>query len=123
MDWTQIKYFKPTEFNSPDKAGSGKTGMDLAFVKKLDNIRMRIGQPIKINSGFRTAAHNKKVGGVPDSAHLRGLAADLSVTDSAARFDIVRVAIDLGIRRIGIGPSIVHLDDDPTLPQEVIWLY
>lgn len=123
MTWDEIKYFKPSEFNSPDKAGSGKAGMNLAFVKKLDLIRGRIGQPMKINSGFRTAAHNKKVGGVPDSAHTRGLAADIHCPDSALRYDIVRVALALEIKRVGIGPTIVHLDDDPSLPQEVIWLY
>ena len=34
--------------------------------------------PVKINSGFRTTEHNKRVGGVKNSRHLYGKAFDLS---------------------------------------------
>lgn len=35
------------------------------------------GLAIKINSGYRTPEHNLKVGGVPTSNHLKGLAVDI----------------------------------------------
>jgi zinc D-Ala-D-Ala carboxypeptidase len=35
------------------------------------------GSAIDINSGFRTVAHNKKIGGAPNSQHLVGKAADI----------------------------------------------
>ena len=44
----------------------------------LDPMRLLYGHPIKVNSGFRNAAVNKLVGGVANSQHLRGEAADIS---------------------------------------------
>lgn len=47
----------------------------------LDPIRKLYGAPIYITSGFRSPLLNKAVGGVTNSQHMQGLAADLSVTD------------------------------------------
>jgi zinc D-Ala-D-Ala carboxypeptidase len=38
--------------------------------------RIRGGKPIQVTSGYRCPALNAAVGGVPDSAHLLGCAAD-----------------------------------------------
>jgi len=35
----------------------------------------------------------------------------------------VAAAIRNGIRRIGIGKSFVHVDNDASLPNPTIWLY
>lgn len=43
---------------------------------KLLEVRTYLGKALTINSGFRNKALNKAVGGVPDSQHLLGLAAD-----------------------------------------------
>ena len=56
-----LKYFKLTEFDSPDEVGSGYK-MDKEFLIKLDYARGIAGIPFKINSGFRTKSHNKFVG-------------------------------------------------------------
>ena len=48
----------------------------LAWVLQL--IRDEIGASIRINSGYRCPAHNKKVGGSPQSLHVKGMAADLA---------------------------------------------
>lgn len=45
---------------------------------KLQQIRDAFGQPIKVNSGYRTLEVNKAVGGAKASAHMRGLAADIT---------------------------------------------
>lgn len=45
---------------------------------KLQQIRDVFGQPIKVNSGYRTLEVNKAVGGAKASAHMRGLAADIT---------------------------------------------
>ncbi|WP_321941624.1 D-Ala-D-Ala carboxypeptidase family metallohydrolase [Paraburkholderia tropica] len=43
----------------------------------LENVRTLLGgKPILISSAFRSAAVNKAVGGVPNSSHALGLAAD-----------------------------------------------
>ena len=46
----------------------------------LQLIRGEINEPIKINSGYRCAAHNSRVAGSAGSRHLVGLAADIDTT-------------------------------------------
>ena len=48
--------------------------------KWLEVLRERSGDPIRINSGYRSPQLNKKVGGAPTSNHLTGCAADIRVT-------------------------------------------
>ena len=45
----------------------------------LQPLRDTIGAPVYINSGYRSKRLNAKVGGVKNSYHLRGLAADIHV--------------------------------------------
>ena len=120
--WDDIKFFKPSEFDSPDLPGSG-ANMHLEFIKVLDVIRLKCSFPFTINSGFRTPEHNAAVGGKPDSEHLQGLAADIAIPDSTQRKWIIQKSLENGIRRIGIGDTFVHLGFSMDLPQDVIWLY
>ena len=48
-----------------------------AFV--LEPLRVAMGESIKISSGFRSEALNKAVGGVFNSQHKKGQAADLCI--------------------------------------------
>lgn len=45
----------------------------------LEPLRVAMGEPIKIGSGFRCQQLNKAVGGVANSQHLKGQAADLCI--------------------------------------------
>ena len=47
----------------------------------LEPARQAIGCPIIINSGFRNADVNRRVGGVKNSQHLQGCAADVRPQD------------------------------------------
>ena len=49
----------------------------------LEPAREAIGCPIIINSGFRNADVNRRVGGVRNSQHLQGCAADIRPKDPA----------------------------------------
>ena len=44
----------------------------------LEQVRALVGAPIVISSGYRSPALNKAVGGAANSAHVLGLAADIS---------------------------------------------
>lgn len=62
-----------------------KDGSDLVLVEDelaelLQEIRNRLGV-LHINSGFRTEKWNEKVGGMPYSYHLAGMAADIWIKD------------------------------------------
>lgn len=48
-----------------------------ALVDFLDEIRAEFGEPIIVNSGFRSEEVNRAVGGVSRSLHLQGRAADI----------------------------------------------
>ena len=48
----------------------------------LDPLRRLYGKPIKINSGYRCEQLNKLVGGVANSWHLKGNAADLHIASA-----------------------------------------
>ena len=44
----------------------------------LEQVRSLVGAPIAISSGYRSPALNRAVGGAANSAHVLGLAADIS---------------------------------------------
>lgn len=72
------KYFVEAEFEC--KCGCGHNVKPI-LIDTLDVIRAELGCAIIITSGARCPAHNAAVGGVPDSYHIRGLAADCVPAD------------------------------------------
>jgi zinc D-Ala-D-Ala carboxypeptidase len=117
-----MKYFNYSEFDSPDVVGSGKL-MDKDFLNKLDELREKFDKPIKINSGYRTENHNANVGGTPSSSHIKGLAVDIACNNSKDRFAIIDICLDLGINRIGVAGTFIHIDVDPDKSPNVLWTY
>ena len=59
----------------------------------LEPARSMIGEPLHVTSGFRCLALNRAVGGVAQSYHVRGLAADLHI-ESAAHASRLADALD-----------------------------
>lgn len=55
----------------------------------LDPAREKLGSPIVVNSGYRCPKHNKEVGGVPNSQHMRGEACDIRCTDNKRLVQII----------------------------------
>ena len=53
--------------------------MQYLCIHVLQPLRDAIGRPVYITSGYRSAKLNARVGGVKNSYHLRGLAADIHV--------------------------------------------
>lgn len=96
------KHFKPEEV----------VGLDAELVQMLDWAREKAGIAFVITSGLRD--------GDP-RAHGRGHAVDLRCRRSRARLKIVQALLDVGFRRIGIYDKHVHADNDPSLPQSVMW--
>ena len=117
-----MKYFSYDEFDSPDELGSGKH-MDHDLLVMIDRARTLYGKPIVVTSGFRTESHNKKVGGVASSSHLKGLAIDVACVTSKHRFEILTALLEVGFNRIGIADTFIHIDVDKNKSQNVIWTY
>ena len=60
-----------------------KRNLEALVGNVLDPLREWYGKPIYVNSGYRCPALNKAVGGVANSQHLTGQAADIDVNDRA----------------------------------------
>ena len=117
-----MKYFNHKEFDCPGKPGTGEL-MDNDFLQKLDKAREIYGKSMRVNSGYRTKEHNAKIGGVKNSSHLRGLAADISCKSSGDRFEMLNAFMQAGFKRIGVASSFIHVDTDEDKSQNIIWTY
>ena len=101
--------FKVREFACSD--GSDPVFIAPALVDILQKIRDHFGKAVNINSGFRTPAKNKAVGGATYSQHLYGTAADISVSGVSPTV-VAAYAESLlpGTGGIGIYGTFVHVD-------------
>lgn len=103
-----------------------------AFARVLQNIDTLMitagfGE-MHINSGPRCPKHNEAVGGETNSAHLRGIAADIAFKTGDELYALIRLSIEAGIRRIGIDGkrNFIHIDvghKAQGYPSPFIWLY
>lgn len=114
------RYFKLDEFKCKC---CGKVIISDNLLLLLDRAREMAGIPFVITSGYRCEKHNAEIGGVPDSAHIKGLACDIKAVTSSKRYRIVKALMQVGFNRIGIASDFIHCDIDVTKPKNVIWLY
>ena len=98
-------YFSDDDF---DCVCCGKNWTDFTLIDRLDKLRAEYGAPVKIVSGYRCEEHNKAVGGVANSQHVLGKAADIS----AANLDKLYEIACRHFKAVGDGRSkgFIHLD-------------
>lgn len=94
-----MKYFSLGEFSHSDTAVS--LGIDNTIPKEcvakiehlvhcvLDPLREHWGLPIRVTSGYRCPELNDEVGGVEDSYHMDGCAADISALDPERNVELM----------------------------------
>jgi hypothetical protein len=102
--------FKVKEFASKD--GQDKLALHLPMVRQLQKIRDHFGKAVTINSGYRSKAHNKKVGGASNSYHVKGRAFDI-VVKGVRPADVARYASEIGIKGIIRYNTFTHVDSRP----------
>ena len=101
------KNFRLREFRC--KCGCGKALVDDKLVEFLQQIRDHFGASVNVNSGCRCATLNKAVGGDPNSSHMQGMAADITVTGVKPK-DVAKFAESIGVKRIGLyDAGFVHI--------------
>ena len=104
--------FKVKEFACKD--GSNIVVVDTYFVKNvLQKIRDYFKSHVVITSAFRTKSHNEKVGGAPNSWHLKGRAFDIIVRGVEPE-KVAYKAQELGAYGILIYNNFVHIDNRNT---------
>ena len=82
---------------------------------QLQTLRDFIGEPITINSSYRCEEHNKRVGGVSNSQHLLGKAADIKIKGLEPKYiaNVIEVLIadgDMLQGGLGVYNTFVHYD-------------
>lgn len=112
--------FLVKEFQSHD--GSDKVLIDTDLVLILQNIRNHFGEPVTINSAYRTPAYNASIGGSSASYHVKGQAADIKVKNVNPVI-VAMYAQKLNVGGIGLYAytvgGFVHID---TRPIQYRWL-
>ena len=91
------------------------TGNAMRLLTNLQVLREALGLPVHINSGYRSPAHNKKVGGATHSAHLRAMAADITVIGKTPRQVHAKIKELIAAGKMQNGglslyPTFVHYD-------------
>lgn len=109
----KIGYFDTKEFESKDGAKSpfGETVVKPELVHLLNRIRERFGKPIIVNSAYRSPEHNADVGGVANSYHVQGLAADIRPESQDDLDDLQDLCLELVSNGgVGLYDTFVHID-------------
>lgn len=100
-------HFAFREFKSK---GNGDIKVNRKLITGLEKLRSAMGnKPMRIISGYRDPAHNKRVGGASGSQHLTGNAADISQSYGAtvSKVKSLKYFTGMGIK---CGKWITHVD-------------
>lgn len=117
------KNFYKIEFESSDGFPMPKTVLDniIVLANNIQNVRDFLNEPILINSGYRSKEHNRIVGGVNNSQHLLGKAADIAMKNYTSK-ELVLIFQNLMSKNIikngglGLYNGFIHYDirENPT---------
>lgn len=105
------KYFTDGELACRCCSSVG-TGIDQRLQDVLDAMRETAGVPLQLSCAYRCEQHNTEVGGVPNSYHCQGIAADILIPDGFTVDDLASIAEQCGADGIGryYGDGFVHVD-------------
>lgn len=84
--------------------------LDSLLVFILRKIEEHTGREVRVNSAFRSVSYEVANGRKGDSSHCICKAVDIHCYDSLYRYNIVKLALQFGINRIGIYKTFIHLD-------------
>lgn len=105
-------HFDSSEFACKCGCGGLHNGADInpRLVQVLERMRAIIGNPLVLSCGYRCPAHNAEVGGVSNSQHIYGTAADVQCPDGVMLQTLYDAAVTAGADGIGIYSWGVHVD-------------
>lgn len=88
----------------------------------LERVRALLGAAMHIDSGYRCPALNRAVGGVANSAHLDGYAADFTCATFGAPFAIAKAiaASDIAFDQCIQEGTWVHISFDPRMRRDCL---
>lgn len=77
-------------------SGDIKSNLRALCFNVLDPLRLAVGQPIIVSSGYRPPALNRLIGGASTSQHCKGEAADINV-HGMAPLALARLLVSIGV--------------------------
>jgi len=80
---------------------------------RLQRLRDIYGAPILVNSGYRTAEHNRQIGGAVSSRHITGEAADIRGADLDKLYELAEQRGMFGGIGDGRNRGFIHVDIRP----------
>lgn len=93
----------------------------VALAAVFEQLRASVGLPLVVLSCFRTAEHNRLIGGAAASQHVQGRALDLLPPKGWTVLQLAAVAREIvEIRGIGLYPTFLHIDVRPT-ERRAVW--
>ena len=107
-----MKYFRMEEFKCKCCGQVAFPENIKALVENVLNpAREKLGKPIVVNSGYRCPKHNLAVGGVTNSQHMKGEAADVRFQDPGFKVqDLAKAIVANGTwDQLILYPRFVHV--------------
>ena len=109
------KHFGIEEFTC-HCCGKGADKINDRLITLLEQLRDKVNAPIHVNCGYRCPKHNAEVGGVPNSTHTLGVAADIYVPNISYE-RVKELVIGFPFDGIGLYPPlepnglwVIHVD-------------
>ena len=129
VDWSEVEFFNRSEFACKH---CGRCEMDETFVMRIDELRRKFGEPLRVSSGYRCPEHNAAVSSTgADGPHTTGRAVDLVVSRGEAHRLLKLIMTMGGFSGVGIQQKgagrFLHIDDlrdnETAGPRPTIWSY
>lgn len=102
--------------------GTGELVVDDHALDRLQALRDYLGKPLILTSAYRSAAHNKRVGGAKKSKHMEGIAFDVRMENhDPQQFEAAARAV--GFTGFGYYPKsgFMHVDTGPARSWGTPW--
>lgn len=95
------------------RADDGPSALQVANLRALcervlEPVRVLLGVPLRVTSGYRSREHNAAINGSPTSQHCLGLAADVVPVGLAADEAMRRIAEAVRSRALTVDQAIVY---------------
>jgi len=84
--------------------------VQLEIIMLLEAIREDVGGPVRLTSWCRCQHHNQNEGGVENSVHCLGEAADIQVEGGRHRYVVQKAAHNHGAEGVGTARGFIHVD-------------
>ena len=85
------------------------------LAKNLQALRDYLGEPVRLNSGYRTLSYNARIGGAKESQHCLAKAADITVKSKTPKQLAAVIEKLISERKmaqggLGVYPGFLHYD-------------